>query len=184
MSFDTPDETLYKECLSLKQKQVKWKASKKILINEIDVLNGEKKALLDKIASLENENLEVNKKCDVLKSENQMFKDELSLRKEESHPSFKRLNELINSGRKYFDKRGLGFVDGNATPSNGKIVFVNLCKKECPKKTQSQIKFHCTHCGKMGHTFDRCYTRLFNNFQRKLMNLINECHTLKNMCVE
>ena len=122
----------------------------------------------------------MKKKSNVLKSENQMFKDELSLRKEESHPSFKRLNELINSGHKSFDKRILGFVEGNATPSSGKTVFVKPCEEEFPKKTHSQIKFHCTHCGKMGHTFDRCYARLFCNFQRKLTNLMNECHTLKN----
>ena len=104
MSFDTAYETLYKECLSLKQEQVKWKASKKILTNVVDVLKGEKNALLDKIAFLENEHLEVKEKCDVLKSENQMFNDELSLRKEELHPSSKRLNELINLGRKSFAK--------------------------------------------------------------------------------
>ncbi|KAJ9685236.1 hypothetical protein PVL29_017313 [Vitis rotundifolia] len=180
MSFDTAYETLYKECLSLKQEQVKWKASKKILTNEVDVLKGEKKALLDKIAFLENEHLEVKEKCDMLKSENQMFKDELSLRKEELHPSSKRLNELINSGRKSFDKRGLGFLGENGTPSSSKRVFVKPCEKESPKKTQSQIKFHCNHCRKMGHTFDRCYARLFDNFQRKLTNLMNECHALKN----
>ncbi|RVW36117.1 hypothetical protein CK203_079708 [Vitis vinifera] len=161
MSFDTPDETLYKECLSLKQKQVKWKASKKILINEIDVLNGEKKALLDKIASLENEHLEVNKKCDVLKSENQMFKDELSLRKEESHPSFKRLNELINLGRKYFDKRGLGFVDGNATPSNdGNVARVKgkgtICVLDIPNLEEVfDLNYACVMIGL--RTCDNCY---------------------------
>ena len=80
MSFDTTYETLYKECLSLKQEQVKWKTSKKILTNEVDVLKGKKKALLDKIAFFENEHLEVKEKCDVLKSEN--HKDELSLKKE------------------------------------------------------------------------------------------------------
>ncbi|KAJ9702803.1 hypothetical protein PVL29_004509 [Vitis rotundifolia] len=180
MSFDTAYETLYKECLSLKQEQIKWKASKKILTNEVDVLKGGKKVLLDKIAFLENEHLEVKEKCDVLKSENQMFKDELSLRKEELHPSSKRLNELINSWRKSFDKRGLGFLGENATPSSSKTVFVRPCEKESPKKTQSRIKFHCNHCGKMGHTFDRCYARLFDNFQRKLTNLMNECHALKN----
>ena len=69
MNFDIAYETLYKECLSLKQEQVKWKASKNILINEIDVLKGEKKALLDKIGFLENDHLEVKKKYYVLKSE-------------------------------------------------------------------------------------------------------------------
>ena len=120
---------MYKECLSLKQEQVKWKAFKKILINEIDVLKGEKKAFLEKIAFLENEHLEVKKKCDVLNSENQMFKDELSLWKGELYPSSKRLNELINSGRKSFDKRGLGFLGGNATPSTSKTIFVKPCEK-------------------------------------------------------
>ena len=32
----------------------------------------------------------------------------------------------------------------------------------------------------MGHTFDRCCARLFDNFQRKLTNLMNECYSLKN----
>ena len=45
MNFDTTYETLYKEWLSLKQEQVKWKTSKKILTNEVDVLKGEKKSL-------------------------------------------------------------------------------------------------------------------------------------------
>ncbi|KAL6331025.1 hypothetical protein AAG906_009453 [Vitis piasezkii] len=42
MSFDSTYETLYKECLSLKQEQVEWKASKRSLINEIKTLKGEK----------------------------------------------------------------------------------------------------------------------------------------------
>ena len=58
-----------------------------------------------------------------------MFKDELILKKKESHPSSKRLNELINLGRKSFDKQGLGFVDANTTPSSGKTIFVKPCEK-------------------------------------------------------
>ena len=134
--------------------------------------------MLDKITFLEHEHLEVKKKCDMLKIENQIFKDEF--RKEEySHPNSKRLNELVNLVRKYFDKKGLGFVNGNVTPSCGKIVFVKPCEEKISKKTHYQIKFHCTNCDKMGHTFDRCYTRLFNNFKRKLTNLMNEYHILK-----
>ncbi|RVX07782.1 hypothetical protein CK203_021866 [Vitis vinifera] len=96
MSFDSAYETLYKECLSLKQEQVEWKASKRSLINEIKTLKGEKKSLLDKIAFLEGEHFDMKKMCDELKSENQVFKNELSLREEESHPSSKRLSDLIN----------------------------------------------------------------------------------------
>ena len=96
MSFDSAYETLYKECLSLKQEQVEWKTSKRSLINEIKTLKGEKKYLLDKIAYLEGEHFDMKKMCDELKSENQVFKNELSLRKEESHPNFRRLSDLIN----------------------------------------------------------------------------------------
>nr|CAN69489.1 hypothetical protein VITISV_009193 [Vitis vinifera] len=127
MSSDSAYETLYKECLSLKQDQVEWKTSKKNLINEVKTLKGEKKSLLDKIIFLENEYFDMKKKCEELKSENQVFKNELSLRKEESHPNSKRLDELINLGWKYFDKRGLGFVDETITLSSGnKSFFTNF----------------------------------------------------------
>ena len=76
MSFDSAYETLYKECLSLKQEQVEWKASKRSLIHEIKTLKGDKKSLLDKIAFLEGEHFDMKKMCDELKSETQVFKNE------------------------------------------------------------------------------------------------------------
>ena len=82
MSFDSAYETLYKECLSLKQEQVEWKTFKWSLINEVKTLKGEKKSLLDKITFLESEHFDMKKMCDKLKSENQVFKNELSLRQE------------------------------------------------------------------------------------------------------
>ena len=152
MSFDSAYKTLYKECLSLKQEQVEWKASKRSLIHEIKTLKGEKKSLLDKIAFLEGEHFDMKKMCDELKNENQVFKNELSLSKEESHPSSKRLSDLINSGRKSFDKKGLGFVDETTTPSSGKTIFVRPCEGVVPKKLPPKLKLHCTHCTKMRHT--------------------------------
>ena len=59
MSFDSAYETLYKECLSLQQEQVEWKASKRSLINEIKTLKGEKKSLLDKVNNYNAEHLPV-----------------------------------------------------------------------------------------------------------------------------
>eukprot|EP00261_Vitis_vinifera_P030647 XP_019071890.1 PREDICTED: uncharacterized protein LOC109121618 [Vitis vinifera] len=73
MSFDSAYETLYKECLSLKQEQVEWKTSKRSLINEIKTLKGEKKSLLDKIAFLEGEHFDMKKMCDELKSNRSFF---------------------------------------------------------------------------------------------------------------
>ena len=41
---------------------------------------------------------------------------------------------MINSGRKSFDRRGLGFVDENVTLSNDKIVFVKPCEEKFLRK--------------------------------------------------
>ena len=136
--------------------------------------------MLDKIAFLENENFDIKKICDELKSENQVFKNELSLRKENSHPTSKRLSDFINSGRKSFDKRCLGFVNETTTPSSGKTIFAKPCERVLPKETLSKLKLHCTHCTKMGHTVNRCYARMFESFQRKLTNLMNKSFTLRN----
>lgn len=153
MSFHSSYETLYKECLSLKQKQVEWKAFKKSLINEVKTLKGEKKSLLNKIVFLKSEHFDMMKTYDELKSENQVFKNVLSLRKEESHPSSKRLDELINSGRKSFDKQGLGFVAKTITPSSGTTIFEKLSDEETSKENHSKLKFHCSHCDKWDTLF-------------------------------
>ena len=147
-------------------------------------LKDEKESLLDKIAFLEGEQFDMKKMCDELKSENQVFKKELSLRKEESHSSFKRLSDLINSGRKSFDKKGLGFVDETTTPSNGITIFVKPCEGVVPKKIPPKLKLDCTHCTKIGHTVDRCYAMMFESFQRKLTNLMNESFTLRNSLLQ
>ena len=82
--------------------------------------------MIDRIAFLENEHFDMKKMC----YENQMFKNELSLRKEESHPSSKRLSNLINPRRKPFDRRGLGFVNETTAPSSVKQYLSSLVK-EC-----------------------------------------------------
>ena len=119
-----------------------------------------------------------------MKSENQVFENELSIRKEESHHNSKKLSNLINSGRNSFDKRGLGFVDETTTPSNGITIFFKPCEGVVPKKISPKLKLHCTHCTKMGHIVDRCYTRMFESFQRKLTNLMNESFTLRNRLLQ
>ena len=114
-----------------------------------------------------------------------MFENELSIRKEESHHSSKKLSNLINSGRNSFDKRGLGFVDETTTPSNGITIFFKPCEGVVlPKKIHHKMKLHCTHCTKMEHTVDRCYTRMFESFQRKLTNLMNDLFTLRNRLLQ
>ena len=125
MSFHSSYETLYKECLSLKQKQVEWKAFKKSLINEVKTLKGEKKSLLNKIVFLKSEHFDMMKTYD----------------------------ELINSGRKSFDKQGLGFVAKTITPSSGTTIFEKLSDEETSKENHSKLKFHCSHCDKWDTLF-------------------------------
>ena len=127
------------------------------------------------------EHFDIKKMCDELKNENQVCKNELSLRKEESHLNSKELSDLINSQMKSFDKRGLGFVDETTTPSSGKTIFVKPCEGVVPKKTLSKLKLHCT---KMRHTVDRCCAKMFESFQRKLTNLVNESFTLSNRLLQ
>ena len=91
---------------------------------------------------------------------------------------------MINLGRKSFDKRGIGFVDETTTPSSSKTIFVKPCEGVLPKKTLSKLKLHCTYCTKMGHIVDGCYARMFESFQRKLTNLMNESFTLRNRLLQ
>ena len=82
----------------------------------------------------------MKKNCDELNSENQVVKEKMSLGKEESHPSSKRLNDLINSldlinsGRKSLDKRSLDFIDETTTPSSSKQSLLSLVKKRSLRK--------------------------------------------------
>ena len=111
-------------------------------------------------------------KCNVLKRENKKFKDELRLRKENSHHNFKILNNLINLQCISFDNIRLGFFDGKATPSgSNKTVFVKAHEEGVSMK----IKFHRAHSSKLGYTFGQCYASIFDNYQLKLNNLINKC---------
>ena len=111
-------------------------------------------------------------------------KEELSLRKEESHPSTKRLNDLINSRHKSIDKRGLGFIDECTTPSSGKTTFIKPSEDVSSSKIDHKLKFQCTYCTKMGHIAYRCYMRMLGNFQRKLRNLMNESFAIGNRLMQ
>ena len=76
-----------------------------------------------------------------MKSEIQGIKEELSIRKEDSHPSTKRLNDLINSGHNSLDKRGLGFIDESTTPSSDKTTFVKPSEDVSSSKIDPKLIF-------------------------------------------
>ena len=53
-------------------------------------------------------------------------------------------------------------------------MLIKSSDEKSSKENHPKLKFHCTHYDKMEHTFHRCYARMFDNFQRKLANLINK----------
>ena len=73
----------------------------------------------------------MKKKC---YEENQMFRDVLSLRKDELDHNSKRFHNLINSRCNSFGERGLGLVVDNSTFCNGKTIFFKTCDKYDGKK--------------------------------------------------
>ena len=72
-------------------------------------------------------------------------------KKKKSHPSIKRLDDLINSWRNSLDKRGLGFIDESTTPSSSKTTFVKPSEDMSSDKTDPKLKFQCTYSTKMGY---------------------------------
>ena len=42
------------------------------------------------------------------------------------------------------------------------MVLRVILTKESFKKTHFKLKFHCTHCDKIGHPFHRCYAKMLD----------------------
>ena len=61
------------------------------------------------------------------------------------HLRTKVINEILDKCKTHGDKRGLGYINKDETPSHGEIVFVRG-KDETPNQTTSPKKtILCTH---------------------------------------
>ena len=71
---------------------------------------------------------------------------------EKFHLGTKVLNEILDKYKTHGDKRGLGYINKDETPTNREIMLVKG-KDETPNLVESPKKTSlCTHCKKIGHT--------------------------------
>ena len=96
-------------------------------VNDCD----EKTALLDKIKFLENDCYEKHKLIKLLKEKESNTIQELGKAKESIQKlTIDALDKIIEVGKPYGDKRGLGYIDECSTFSSSKTIFVkpsSLC---------------------------------------------------------
>ena len=68
------------------------------------------------------------------------------------HLRTKVLNEILDICKTHGDKRGLGYINKDETPSNGETMFVKG-KYETPNQAASPKNSSlCTYCKKIRHT--------------------------------
>ncbi|KAL6349858.1 hypothetical protein AAG906_001745 [Vitis piasezkii] len=91
--------------------------------NKIDMLDVEKISLLEKIRFLEFEHHSLLEKNNVLTQKIKNNKPSLFVN-ENFHPGTKVLNEILDKCKVHGDKRGLGYINKDETPSNGETLFV------------------------------------------------------------
>lgn len=76
-----------------------------------------------------------------------------------------RLDKIIEVGKPFGDKRGLGYIDECSTPSSSKTIFVkashNMPKLNMPKIASKHVKSNfvpiCHYCGVEGHIRPKCF---------------------------
>lgn len=146
--------------------------------NEHDVVNiscdkhvldcDEKNALLDKIRFLEHDGCEKDNLIKLLKKNESNALVELDKAKDSIKKltiGAQRLDKIIEVGKPYGDKRGLGYIDECSTPSSSKTIFVkaspNMPKLVAPKVVSKHTKINfvpiCHYCGVEGHIRPKCF---------------------------
>ena len=95
---------------------------------KIDLLNEETTNFLENIQFLEFEHSALLDRNNVLTQEIENVKSFSSVN-EIFHPRTKVLNEILDRSKPNGDKRGLGYINKNETPSSGETVFVKGKKR-------------------------------------------------------
>ena len=112
--------------------------------NKIDVLDVEKTNLIKKVRFFESERHSLLEKNNALTQEIKRNKPSSSMN-ENFHLETKGLNEILDKCKTHGDKRGLGYINKDETPSSGETVFVKG-KNETPNQVKSPKKTSiCTH---------------------------------------
>ncbi|KAL6319880.1 hypothetical protein AAG906_036952 [Vitis piasezkii] len=98
--------------------------------NKIDVLNVENTNFLEKVRFLESKHHSLLEKNIALTQEIKN-NNPSSFVDENFHVGTKVLNEILDKCKTHGDKRGLGYINKDETPSNGETVFVKGDKFSC-----------------------------------------------------
>jgi len=128
----------------------------------------EKNILLDKVKFLEQDCCEKDNLLKLLKEKELNVLHEL----DKANKSIKkltigaqRLDKIIEVGKSYGDKRGVGYIDEVSTPSTSKTIFVKasplVSKLNIPKIVSKHDKSSfvpiCHYCGVKGHIRPKCF---------------------------
>ncbi|CAL2226250.1 unnamed protein product [Prunus armeniaca] len=149
----------------------------KKLNKDIEVQN-----LFEMIKSLENNMAKQSESFDALQFENIRLEHELKLEKEKIQGSTigaGKIDKMLNFGKLFGDKRGLGYINESSTSSSFETIFVkDVSTREAPKfvhglnlgfdsmnivskgklsPLQSKFVPTCHHCGVKGHIRPRCH---------------------------
>ncbi|CAL9026882.1 unnamed protein product [Prunus brigantina] len=148
-----------------------------LIEKDIEVQN-----LFEIVKSLENDMVKQSESFDALQFENIRLEHELKLEKEKIQGltiGAGKIDKMLNFGKLFGDKRGLGYINESSTPSSFETIFVkDVSTQESPKFVHSlnldfdsmnivskgklsppQSKFvpTCHHCGVKGHIRPRCH---------------------------
>ena len=128
----------------------------------------EKDALLDKVRFLEHDSCEKDNLIKVLKENELSVLQELDKAKETIKKltiGAQRLDKIIEVGKSYGDKRGLGYIDESSTPSSSKTTFVKASPIVPKFNMSNHVSNHvkssfvpiCHNCGVEGHIRPKCF---------------------------
>ncbi|CAL8992083.1 unnamed protein product [Prunus brigantina] len=148
-----------------------------LIEKDIEVQN-----LFEIVKSLENDMVKQSESFDALQFENIRLEHELKLEKEKIQGltiGAGKIDKMLNFGKNFGDKRGLGYINESSTPSSFETIFVkDVSTQESPKFVHSlnldfdsmnivskgklsppHSKFvpTCHHCGVKGHIRPRCH---------------------------
>ena len=149
-----------------------------LLEKDVEVQN-----LFEMIKSLEINMVKQSESFDALQFENIRLEHELKLEKEKIQGltiGAGKIDKMLNFGKLFGDKRGLGYINESSTPSSFETIFVkDVSTQEAPKFVhglnlgfdsmnivskgklslpQSKFVPTCHHCGVKGHNRPRCHT--------------------------
>lgn len=124
--------------------------------------------LIDKVRFLEHDGCEKDNLIKLLKEKELNILQDLDKANESIKTltiGAQRLDKIIDIGKSFGDKRGLGYIDEHSTPSSSKTIFVKespiVPKLDMPNVVSNHVNTSylpiCHNCGVEGHIRPKCF---------------------------